>query len=429
MSGKDKHMEFINSFSKKGKKIENLDRIKRLLHSVGDPQKEMKFIHIAGTNGKGSMAQMFSEILIDAGYKTGLFTSPYLIEYNDRIKINGENISDEELEEISREIKPIVTALENYEDFSQFEITQTVAFLYFLRHNCDVVVLETGVGGLLDSTNVIEEPLVSVIGSIALDHTDVLGDTVEKIAAQKAGIIKHGCPCVLSAGNDMSAVKTVREKAMEMQSQLVIPNLCLCRAEKWDVFGCKFKYKGQEYELSMGGLHQINNAITVIEASKLIAEKLMLGMDNVRNGLKRAKLFARIEVLSKAPLTILDGGHNPDGMKALAKAIGGIEASPKIAVIGMIKGKDSEDAVKQLVPLIDEFVCVDGYYPLETPKETMEEIIKNAGGKARCSYVSPEETLEQVKKRNINGLTLVCGSLFLASRIKQYESEQEKTDK
>ena len=182
MDGQTKHMDFINRFSKKGKKIENLDRIKRLLDAVGNPQKKLRFIHIAGTNGKGSMAQMFSEILIDAGYKTGLFTSPYLIEYNDRIKIDGENISDNELEDISREIKPLITASENYEDFSQFEITQAIAFVYFLRHRCDIVVLETGVGGLLDSTNVIENPLVSVIGSIAFDHTEILGDTIAKIA-------------------------------------------------------------------------------------------------------------------------------------------------------------------------------------------------------------------------------------------------------
>lgn len=421
MDEQTKHMDFIDRFSKKGKKIENLDRIKRLLDAVGNPQKGLRFIHIAGTNGKGSMAQMFSEIFIDAGYKTGLFTSPYLIEYNDRIKINGQNISDDELEDISREIKPLITALENYEDFSQFEITQTIAFVYFLRHKCDIVVLETGVGGLLDSTNVIENPLVSVIGSIAFDHTEILGDTIAKIAYQKAGIIKPHCPCVMSAGNDMEAVRVVREKAMEQESQLVIPNLYLCRAEKWDISGCRFNYKGESFELSMGGLHQINNALTVIEASKLMAEALPITMDNIKNGLKKAKLFARIEVISDEPLTILDGAHNPDGMKALAKVLEGIEKSPKIAVIGMIKGKDSAEAIKQLIPVIDEFICVDGYYNLETPKGELAEIIEKAGGKASCSQLLPEKTLERLEKQNPGGLNLICGSLFLASRIKAYQ--------
>lgn len=421
MDEQTKHMDFINRFSKKGKKIENMDRIKRLLDAVGNPQKGLRFIHIAGTNGKGSMAQMFNEILIDAGYKTGLFTSPYLIEYNDRIKINGENIFDDELEDISREIKPLITALENYEDFSQFEITQAIAFVYFLRHRCDIVVLETGVGGLLDSTNVIENPLVSVIGSIAFDHTEILGDTIAKIAYQKAGIIKSHCPCVMSAGNDMPAVRVVRERAMEQESQLVIPNLYLCRAEKWDISGCRFNYKGENFELSMGGLHQINNALTVIEASKLMAEALPITMDNIKNGLQKAKLFARIEVISDDPLTILDGGHNPDGMKALAKVLEEIEKSPKIAVIGMIKGKDSAEAIKQLIPVIDEFICVDGYYNLETPKGELAEIIEKAGGKASCSQLLPEVAFDELKRQNLGGLNLICGSLFLASRIKAYQ--------
>ncbi|MBQ9375283.1 MAG: bifunctional folylpolyglutamate synthase/dihydrofolate synthase [Ruminococcus sp.] len=412
------HLDFINSFTKKGKIIENLDRIKTLMQELGNPERELKFVHIAGTNGKGSMAQMFSEILVDAGYKTGLFTSPYLIEYNDRIKINGNNISDDDLEAISREIKPVVEKLDNYQDFSQFEITQAVAFVYFKKQGCDVVVLEAGVGGLLDSTNVIEKPLVSVIGSIALDHTDILGDTIEQIAHQKAGIIKKDCPCVLSAGNDMTAVRVVREKAMEAHAQLVIPNLYLCRAEKWDVFGCKFAYKGEEFQLSMGGLHQINNALTVIEAVKFVAEKMPLTLQNVKNGLLRAKLYARVEVLCKKPLTILDGGHNADGMKALAKSLEGLSAKPVVAIIGMIKGKDSADAIKQLIPFVDEFICVDGFYPQERSKAELAEIITNAGGKAKVSELTAEMTLEKLMQENLDGVNLVCGSLFLASKIK-----------
>lgn len=428
MSGIERHLDFINSFTKKGKKIENLDRIKRLLKAIGDPQEHLQFVHITGTNGKGSMAQMFNEILVDAGYKTGLFTSPYLIEYNDRMRINGGNISDRELAEISSEVKSVVTSLENYDEFSQFEITQAIAFLYFMRHNCDIVVLETGVGGRLDSTNVIQKPLVSVIGSIALDHTEILGDTVEKIAFQKAGIIKSHCPCVLSAGNDKGAVRVVREKAMECESQLVIPNLYLCRAEKWDIFGCKFCYKGEDYELSMGGLHQISNALSVIEASKFIAEKFPLTLQNVRNGLRKAKVFARIELLSEKPLTILDGSHNPDGMKALAKVLEGIDKEPKIAIIGMIKGKDSTDAIKQLVPFVDEFVCVDGYYALENSKEELARIVTNAGGKARISSLLAEDTLEKIMQENRDGVNLVCGSLFLASRIKSIQLKKQSSD-
>lgn len=419
----DKHMEFISGFSKQGGKVRDLNRIKSLLKAVGNPEKSLKFVHIAGTNGKGSMAQMFSEIFIDAGYKTGLFTSPYIIEYNDRIQINGQNISDEEIEIISNEIRPIVESLEGDTDFSQFEITQTIAFLYFAKMQCDIVVLETGVGGLLDSTNVIEAPLVSVIGSVSYDHTAVLGNTLEEIAFQKAGIIKPKCPCVLSAGNDMAVIKTIREKAMAMQSQLVIPNLYLCKAEKWDIFGCEFWYKGEKYATSMGGLHQISNAITVIEAIKYPAEKMKITLDNIKNGLKRATIPARIEVVSKNPLTILDGGHNPDGMKALAKVLETIPQRPKIAIIGMLKGKNVHEAIRELIGLVDKFICVEGFYPLEMPKQELKEIIESIGGKAELSDLPLNELIKSIQKENPKGLTLICGSLFLASKVMTMHNE------
>ncbi|MGN1113927.1 MAG: bifunctional folylpolyglutamate synthase/dihydrofolate synthase [Oscillospiraceae bacterium] len=422
------HMKFINSFSKKGGKVSDLSRIEKLMNAIGNPQDCLEFIHIAGTNGKGSMAQMFSEILIDAGYKVGLFTSPYIIEYNDRIRINDSNISNEDLKRISDKIDPIVMSLDCCKDFSQFEITQAIAMTYFVEEKCDIVVLEAGVGGLLDSTNIIKHPLVSVIGSIALDHIAVLGETIEKIAFQKAGIIKPECPCVLSAGNPMEAVNVIRHKAIENHSQLVIPNLMLCRAYKWDISGCEFSYKGQEYSLAMGGLHQISNAITVIEAIKYPAEKLEITTQNVINGLKKAVLPGRIEIIKRRPLTILDGGHNPDGTKALAKALETVKQSPKIAVIGMNNDKNIVDAIKNLIPIIDKFICVDGYYPMAADKNMLKECIISLGGNAEISDLSICEQIEKVQKSNADGLTLICGSLFLASAVKKIYDNKTKGD-
>ena len=167
-------IEYVSGFSRLGKKLEDLSRIKSLMQAVGDPQDKLKFIHIAGTNGKGSMAQMFSEIFINAGYRTGLFTSPYIVDYTDRIKVNNENITLPELEKIIEKIRPAVEEHPLRSDFSQFEITQAIAFTYFAEKKCDVVILEAGIGGLLDSTNVIKAPIVSVIGSVDFDHTAVL---------------------------------------------------------------------------------------------------------------------------------------------------------------------------------------------------------------------------------------------------------------
>jgi len=268
-------MEYISSYDRKGRRISDLSRARALMDLVGNPQDSLKFIHIAGTNGKGSMAQMFSEILTAEGYKTGLFTSPFLIEYSDRIRINGENIPKDRLCETVEKLKPLLESCELRNDFSQFEITQAIAFSYFLHEKCDVVVLETGLGGLVDCTNVIKNPLVTVIGSVSYDHTAILGETLEEIATQKAGIIKKNCPCILSAGNDMRVVRTVREYAMAMESQLCIPNLSLLKVLQMGITGSVFSYKGAEYEISMQGLHQVSNAITVLDGIKFVSEKLL----------------------------------------------------------------------------------------------------------------------------------------------------------
>ena len=236
-------LEFINSFSHSGKPVKDLSRIKALLSDLGDPQDSLKFVHIAGTNGKGSMAQMFSEVFQCAGLKTGLFTSPYIISYTDRIKINGIDIPKPALAKMAKRVKAVTDMHCDRENFSQFEITTAIAFLYFAEENCDIVVLETGLGGLLDSTNVIKTPVLTVIGSVDFDHTAILGDTLEKIAYQKAGIIKPHCPCVLSAGNDMKVIRTVREQAVKNLSQLVIPDINQLKLISCDVFGSKFEFK------------------------------------------------------------------------------------------------------------------------------------------------------------------------------------------
>jgi len=363
-------MEYISSYDRKGKRISDLSRARALMDLVGNPQDSLKFIHIAGTNGKGSMAQMFSEILTAQGYKTGLFTSPFLIEYTDRIRINGENIPKDRLCETVEKLKPILESCDLRKDFSQFEITQAIAFSYFSDEKCDVVVLETGLGGLVDCTNVIKNPLVTVIGSVSYDHTAILGETLEEIATQKAGIIKKNCPCILSAGNDMRVVKTVREYAMKMESQLSIPNLQLCRVLKMDITGSVFNYKGEDYEISMQGLHQVSNALTVIDGIKFVSEKLPVSREAVISGLKKAKLVGRVEVISQQPLTILDGAHNPDGTKALAEVLKKLP-KPVVAVLGMHSDKNCEKSLENLVPYVSEFIAVDGFSDMDTPKNEL----------------------------------------------------------
>lgn len=406
-------MEYISSFDRKGKRISDLSRARELMRLVGEPHKKLRFIHIAGTNGKGSMAQMFSEILCCSGLKTGLFTSPFLIEYSDRIRINGENIPKKRLCEIVEKIKPAVEKSSLRSDFSQFEITQAIGFCYFFEEGCDVVVLETGLGGLADCTNVIENPLVTVIGSVSYDHTAVLGEALEKIAFQKAGIIKKNRPCVLSCGNDKAVVEVVRSKAEECNSPLIIPDMEQCDILRSDITGSVFSYKGNEYELSMQGRHQISNALTVTEALGLIENDLCVSKKAVLAGLKKARLVGRCEVISKEPLTILDGGHNPDGTKALAEILKDLP-KPIAAVIGMHRDKNTAQAVSNLVPVVDSFITVDGFSELDVNREDLALTIQKNGGKAQpCDSI--ENAIEKAK--SLSETTVICGSLYLVSYV------------
>ena len=218
---------FLDSFSRLGKRAVGLERIRALLKALGDPQDSLAFIHVTGTNGKGSICEMLSEVFIRSGYKTGLFTSPYIIEYNDRIRINGKNISDKALSGLLPKVREAAESTGFMADFSQFEITQAAAFCYFAMEKCDIVILEAGLGGLLDSTNVIDKNICSVIGSVSYDHMAVLGNTLEEIAAQKAGIIKEGCPCILSSGNDERVISVFERTARKMGLSLLSPTWAL----------------------------------------------------------------------------------------------------------------------------------------------------------------------------------------------------------
>ena len=388
-----------------------------MLEAVGNPQDKLKFVHIAGTNGKGSIAEMFSHIFILQGLTTGLFTSPYILEYNDRIRVNGENIPDESLESITEKVKNAVNNLPLKNDFSQFEITQAIAFLYFLEKKCDIVVLETGLGGLLDCTDIVKTSLLTVISSVDYDHTEILGDTLEKIALQKAGIIKPHIPCVLSAGNDMSVIRVVREKCIENSSQLVIPNINLLRVYSCNEFGSEFSYKSNSYKVSMGGAVQVLNAMSVIEGINLINDKLKISREIIAKGIENARIHGRCEILGKNPLTILDGAHNPDGIDNLCALITHSEKKKTKMIIGMCKDKNVTAVIQKLVPLIDSFITVDGFSHRAISKKELAEIIKENGGKAQTSDSTLLCEIKSMQNDNPQGLNIIGGSLYLVSEV------------
>ena len=412
-------MNYINSFPKLGKPVNNLLRFARIMRALGNPQENMNFVHVAGTNGKGSTVRMTANALTGAGYRTGEFTSPYISVYNDRIRIDGINISDAELSKIVSEIRPIIDGL--CTDCSQFEITTAVAFIYFAVKKCDIVVLEAGLGGLLDCTNIIEKPCVSVITSVSLDHTAILGDTIEKIARQKAGIIKQECPVVLSPAQKREVHALVYRTAMQFNSVFVTPNTARLKIEKCDYTGNKFIYKNFPYYTSMLGKHQINNALTAIETLFLLKKRGFgqLNYLNIYNGVKTAQVPSRCQIVREdKPFVMIDGAHNPDGMRALADFIRTVPKSPKIMICGMMEDKDWQTAVGYISRYIDTAVCLDGFAPKTVFAPKLADMFTQGEVSNLHDAISRAAALA-----GKDGMVIIAGSLYLAAALQKYSRQ------
>lgn len=406
-------MNYLNSFSKLGKPVKNLLRFAKIMRALGNPQEKLKFVHVAGTNGKGSTVRMIAGALTKAGYRTGEFTSPYIYVYNDRIRIDGLNISDNELTEIVTLMKPIIDGLDT--ECSQFEITTAIAFLYFAAKKCDVVVLEAGLGGLLDCTNIINESCASVITSISLDHTAILGNTVAEIAQQKAGIIKADCPVVLATSQQREAYDVVYEKAMELGSAFVTPNKDRLKVEQSDYRGNRFTYKDMAYATTMVGRHQIDNALTAVETLNILKKS---GFDkltyvHIYEGIKSAQVASRCQVIRQdKPLIMIDGAHNPDGMRALAEFVKTVPKSPKILVCGMMQDKDWNTAISYIAEQVDKAVCVEGFAPKTVAADKLAAVFADGTTSDIESAVS-----KAIELAGTDGMVIVAGSLYLASAI------------
>ena len=406
-------MNYLNSFSKLGKPVKNLLRFAKIMRALGNPQEKLKFVHVAGTNGKGSTVRMIAGALTKAGYRTGEFTSPYIYVYNDRIRIDGVNISDNELTEIVTLMKPIIDGLDT--ECSQFEITTAIAFLYFAAKKCDIVVLEAGLGGLLDCTNIINESCASVITSISLDHTAILGNTVAEIAQQKAGIIKADCPVILATSQQREAYDVVYEKAIELGSAFVTPNKDRLKVEQSDYRGNRFTYKDMAYVTTMVGRHQIDNALTAVETLNILKKN---GFDkltyvHIYEGIKSAQVASRCQVIRQdKPLIMIDGAHNPDGMRALAEFVKNVPKSPKILVCGMMQDKDWNTAISYIAEQVNKAVCVEGFAPKTVAADKLAAVFADGTTSDIESAVS-----KAVELAGTDGMVIVAGSLYLASAI------------
>ncbi len=404
-------MAYIQNFSKSGVPVKDLSRIRSLLDELEHPEKKLRFVHIAGTNGKGSTLALSSTAAIAAGFRTGQFTSPYMVRYTDRIRINGKEIPDDRLAKLCTRVAQCNVAAE----CSQFEITFAIALLYFMEEQCDLVFLETGVGGLLDATNIIETPLVSVITSISPDHTALLGKTIPEITAQKAGIIKQGCPVIVSADNDETIIEQIRQIAAKKSAPLRIPEFRDCRILEESLLGTCFQYHCMDYCLKMLGVHQVFNAMTAIEIVRVLSmHGYLITAQNVCEAFQQVQVPARIQLLQKNPPVLLDGSHNQSSVLALADVLRTANRSPIVTICGMLKTKDYQTASHILSQVSDYVICVDDFAEGTVPHEELETYFADY---CPVKHLPLKDALPYAKKlaADENGVVVICGSLYLAS--------------
>lgn len=420
MSYKDA-LEEVNGLLRFGIKP-GLERIGELLKRLGNPQDKLQFVHVAGTNGKGSVCTMLSCILRQAGYKTGLFTSPYVVDFRERMQINGKMISREDLTRCVEDVmKHVREMAQNGDIVTEFEVITAVAMAWFAEQECEAVVLEVGLGGRFDATNIISAPLASVICSLSLDHTAILGDTIEQIAFEKCGIIKKGGVTVCYPNQSEDALKVIMRRAAEENNILYMGNLACVQVDHEDISGTSFCYGGMNVFVPLPGRHQIANAVTAIEAAKALRERGLAVRDShILAGIASASIPARMELLCRDPLIILDGGHNSDATNVLAENIKAYLHGEKIvAVMGMMEDKDYRAAAENLAPLFASVLTVTPTNPRALSAEKMAEEARKY-----CNDVCACESFKKalgaaLDKISDGGVIIICGSLYLAGDMRE----------
>ncbi len=395
-----------------------LERIRALCKALGDPQKNMTFIHVAGTNGKGSTSSMLSNILIRAGYRVGLYTSPFIYRFNERIRVDGKDISDDDLARLTHELKPIVDAMEDKP--TEFELITAIAFEHFKRSGCRLVVLEVGMGGRFDSTNVIRRPLLSIITGISLDHTAYLGETTEQIAFEKAGIIKDGAP-VIFGGEDPGALGVISGIAAERGSKLYRPDYGAIRNAEMSLEGGRFDYKEyKNVKLSLLGEYQFRNAAVVLEAVDILRDSgVKIGADALYEGIYATKWRARFEIIHRAPTVIFDGAHNPEGIKAATESIKKYFPSGKVAVMsGVLADKDYETIADSISEVAEAAFTITPDNPRALSAEAYAEVLSKRGVCAIAKDSIGEALSDGMKYAEEKEVPLFClGSLYTYSSV------------
>ncbi len=396
-------LSYIFSLPKLANKLGN-DTLHLVLDSLGSPQKSLKFVHIVGTNGKGSAAAMISSVLESAGYKTGLYTSPFILTFNERIRLGRENIKNDDLAKYTEIVKNAVDILGV--QLSQFAFITATAMLYYFEMDTDIVVLEAGLGGRLDATNVIEESLLSVIMSISLDHTELLGNSTAEIAREKCGVIKRAGKVVAYRNSD-EINNIVKNCAEDKGAELYF-------ADKAEYLDSASVIGGKRYELSLSGSFQAQNAAVAVKAAEILAEiGYNISEQDIISGLKNTTHPCRFERIKDN--VIIDGAHNTDAVNALCNAIKGINVH-KTAIIAMMQDKDAESAIRALKGIFDRAVITELDMPRCMNKESLAHLFKDIGINAEKA-----DTLHDAFRiAEESELAVIFGSIYLAGEAKRY---------
>lgn len=417
-------IEALHALPRMGQGAPGLARMQNLCDHLGNPEKELQCIHIAGTNGKGSLAAMTSSILTAAGYKTGLTISPYVVDFRERFQIDGEMIPPRTLANLTEKVLDAIDAIEaeGGEKPVEFEAVTALAVLWFAREKCDLVVLETGLGGRCDATNVVPHKLVAAITKIGYDHMEVLGDTLDKIAAEKAGIIKEGTVVVNYPDQPAEAMGPILTAAAEAHTSIITPDkddLTLLRGKRLEN---RIDYGGYRAALGLPGTHQANHAAMAVEIALALWREFGYDIsdDAILQGLADARMPARIEVLRRHPLLLLDGCHNPDGAKMLAATLTRADFEENlVGVLGVLADKDYKDMLSDLAPCFAKVYTVTPNCPRALSAEELQKEARfHTDAEAADSVADAiRKAVDYADENNLAGV-VVCGSLYLAAEAR-----------
>lgn len=417
----------IHEFNRFGMVL-GLDRMEELLRRLGNPQDDLKVIHVAGTNGKGSVSKYLEEGLSACGYKMGLYTSPYIETFNERIRYDGADISDEDLEYYGQKVVSAAEAMvaDGLDSPTEFEVVTAIAFLYFAGRQADITILEVGLGGIGDSTNVVKSPLASVITSISYDHMAQLGSSLAEIAVNKAGIIKTGCPVIANVPQ-RDAAKIIARKAYAMGSRLYDISGIRAAVSDETPFSQKvsmelYEKSYSDVEISMVGRHQAENLKTALATLEILRKSGAVKLDReaLYEGLKRARQPGRFEVISEDPLVIIDGAHNEAGVQALQETMAQHFAGKKILLVaGILADKEIDSIVKFLTKITDHIIVTEPDNPRKLAAEKLAEHVADFGVAAEA--VSDVEAAVHRAKELADGydVILFAGSLYLIGDVRR----------